>query len=256
MPGAGSDPTPVAEISLDAYARRICEVLAQGPPALLAGQSMGGMAITQAAARCPQRVAALAYVAAFLPRDRQSLLDLAGTPEGAGDQVQANIVVAGDPPVARLPAEAAPEVLYHCADPERAAWAAQQLGPQPVAPFTQPFTLGDQPEAYARPAAGVRHLPPGPGHPPAVAAVDVHHGRLPPGNRARHRPLAVAVAHRRAGGGAGPDRHGADLVPSWAWASALIDKNACARWLDRDPRCALAWQRLPGAEKRSVDGRG
>jgi pimeloyl-ACP methyl ester carboxylesterase len=149
LPGAGADPTPVAEISLDAYARRICEVLAQGPPALLVGQSMGGMAITQAAARSPQHVAALAYVAAFLPQAGQSLLDLAGTPEGAGDQVQANIVVSGDPPVARLPAEAAPEALYHCADPERAAWAAHQLGPQPVAPFTQPFTLSDQPEAYA-----------------------------------------------------------------------------------------------------------
>ncbi len=149
LPGAGTDPTPVAEVSLDAYARRICEALAQGPPALLVGQSMGGMAITQAAARCPHHVAALAYVAAFLPQDGQSLLDLAGMPEGAGDQVQANIVVSGEPPVARLPAEAAPEALYHCADPERAAWAAQQLGPQPVAPFTQPFTLGDQPEAHA-----------------------------------------------------------------------------------------------------------
>lgn len=149
LPGAGSDPTPVAEISLDAYAQRICEVLAQGPPALLVGQSMGGMAITQAAARCPQHVAALAYVSAFLPQDGQSLLDLAGTPEGAGDQVQANLVVSGEPPVARLPAEVAPEVLYHCADPERAAWAAEQLGPQPVVPFTQPFALGDRPEAYA-----------------------------------------------------------------------------------------------------------
>jgi pimeloyl-ACP methyl ester carboxylesterase len=149
LPGAGADPTPVAEISLDAYAERICEVLAQGPPALLVGQSMGGMAITQAAARSPQHVAALVYVAAFLPQAGQSLLDLAGTPEGAGDQVQANIVVSGEPPVAQLPAEAAPEALYHCADPERAAWAAQHLGPQPVAPFTQPFTLGDQLEAYA-----------------------------------------------------------------------------------------------------------
>jgi pimeloyl-ACP methyl ester carboxylesterase len=148
LPGAGSDPTPVAEVTLSAYAQRICMVLGDGPPALLVGQSMGGMAITQAAARCPELVAALAYVAAFLPVEGESLVDLAGSPEGAGDGVQSNIVVEGDPPVARMPVEAAPEVLYNCASAEQAAWAARQLGPQPVAPFTQPLHVGEQREAF------------------------------------------------------------------------------------------------------------
>ena len=148
LPGAGSDPTPIAEVTLPAYAQRICSILKDGPPALLVGQSMGGMAITQAAARCPQNVVALAYVAAFAPQEGESLLDLAGSPEGAGDMVQSNLVVEGDPPVARLPVEVAPEVLYHCATPEQAAWAAQQLGPQAVAPFTQPLQVDDQREAF------------------------------------------------------------------------------------------------------------
>jgi pimeloyl-ACP methyl ester carboxylesterase len=149
LPGAGSDPTPLADVTLDLYAQRICEQLAEGPPALLVGQSMGGMAITQAAARCPERVAALAYVSAFVPQDGQSLLDLTGFPEAAGDQVQANIVVEGEPPVARMPAEAAPQALYHCAPPERAAWAAAQLGPQPVAAFAQPVSLSGAGERVA-----------------------------------------------------------------------------------------------------------
>jgi pimeloyl-ACP methyl ester carboxylesterase len=148
LPGAGSDPTPVAEVTLSAYAQRICTVLGDGPPAVLVGQSMGGMAITQAAARRPELVAALAYVAAFLPVEGESLVDLAGSPEGAGDGVQSNIVVEGDPPVARMPVEAAPEVLYNCASAGQAAWAAQQLGPQPVAPFTQPLLVGEQREAF------------------------------------------------------------------------------------------------------------
>ena len=105
LPGAGSDPTPIAEVTLPAYAQRICSILKDGPPALLVGQSMGGMAITQAAARCPQNVVALAYVAAFAPQEGESLLDLAESPEGAGDMVQSNLVVEGDPPVARLPVE-------------------------------------------------------------------------------------------------------------------------------------------------------
>ena len=65
--------------------------------------SMGGVVATQAAARCPERVASIVYVAAFVPEDGESLLDLTERPEGAGDQVQANIVVEGDPAWARCP---------------------------------------------------------------------------------------------------------------------------------------------------------
>lgn len=149
LPGAGADPTPLADVTLDLYARRICDHLADGGQTILVANSMGGMAITQAAARCADRVAALIYVAAFVPQDGQSLVDLTHFPEAAGDSVQANIVIEGDPPVARMPPEAAPEALYHCAPPERAAWAAAQLGPQPVAAFAQPVALADASPRFA-----------------------------------------------------------------------------------------------------------
>jgi pimeloyl-ACP methyl ester carboxylesterase len=88
LPGAGNDHTPVEEITLDAYAERICQVLGRRPQqAVLVGHSMGGMAVTQAASRCPERVAALIYVAAFLPGEGQSLKGLTELPEGEGDHV-------------------------------------------------------------------------------------------------------------------------------------------------------------------------
>jgi pimeloyl-ACP methyl ester carboxylesterase len=142
LPGAGDDPTPVAEVTLDRYAARVCEALADGPPAVLVGHSMGGMVITQAAARCPDRIVRLVYVAAFLPQDAQSLIDLTQLPEAAGDSVQANLVVDGDPPVATFPPEAVREALCHCADDEAAAWSASIRGGQPIAPFTHPVALG------------------------------------------------------------------------------------------------------------------
>lgn len=141
LPGAGADPTPLADVTLDLYAERICDQLAAGRPAVLVANSMGGIAITQAAARCSEQVTALIYVAAFVPQDGQSLLELTAFPEAAGDQVQANMVIEGDPPIARMPAEAAPQALYHCAPPDRAAWAASRLGPQPVAAFAQKVAL-------------------------------------------------------------------------------------------------------------------
>jgi pimeloyl-ACP methyl ester carboxylesterase len=149
LPGQGDDDTPVAEVTLDRYARRVREALAAGPPAVLVGHSMGGMVITQAAADCPQHVERLVYVAAFLPSDGESLIDLTQLPEGAGDAVQANLVVEGDPPVARMPDEAAREGLMQCADDEQAAWGISLRGLQPVAPFTHPVRLtGSAGEAF------------------------------------------------------------------------------------------------------------
>src|SRR4051794_1073601 len=63
--GSGGDRTPGEEVTLDAYAERVCEALAAGPePAVLVGHSMGGVVITQAASRCPRQVSRLVYVAA------------------------------------------------------------------------------------------------------------------------------------------------------------------------------------------------
>jgi pimeloyl-ACP methyl ester carboxylesterase len=47
---------------------------------------MGGIVATRGAARCPERVAALVYVAAFLPKDGRSPLDLTKLPKGDGEQ--------------------------------------------------------------------------------------------------------------------------------------------------------------------------
>jgi hypothetical protein len=85
-------------------------------------------------ARCPQRVAALVYVAAFLPKGGQSLLDLTKLPEGADEQVLANVIVEGKPPVAVMPAAASRHALYGSCTKDVAAWAIARQCPQPVSP--------------------------------------------------------------------------------------------------------------------------
>ena len=142
LPGLGNDTAPVSEVTLEACAARLCEVLAgHSEPAMVVGHSMGGIIATQGAARCPRRIAGLVYVTAFLPKDGQSLLDLTKLPEGAGDQVQANIVIEGEPPVAIMPAKASRPALYDCCAEDVAGRAIAQQRPQPVAPFATPVSI-------------------------------------------------------------------------------------------------------------------
>jgi pimeloyl-ACP methyl ester carboxylesterase len=152
LPGSGEDSTPVDEVSLDAYARRICETVAAGAaPVVLVGHSMGGMAVTQAAARCPEQLAALVYVAAFAPAEGQSLMELVSYPEAAGDQVQANLVVAADAPVATLTGQGAINAVYNCCTPEQAEWGQRQHRPQALAPFEDRVSVPEgRREAFAR----------------------------------------------------------------------------------------------------------
>ncbi len=142
LPGAGDDNTPVAGVTLDSCAERVASVVRKSAqPSLLVGNSMGGLIATQAAAKCPDLVSALVYVAAFAPHDGQSLLAITQEPEGAGDQVQANIIVEGEPPVATLPASKSRDALYGSCSDEAAAWAIARQRPQPVAPFVTPVSI-------------------------------------------------------------------------------------------------------------------
>lgn len=156
LPGLGEDDTPPGEVTLDVSAARVCgELAAAAVPQILVGHSMGGIIATQAAARAPDKVAALVYVAAFMPRNGQSLLDLTHLPEGAGDQVQANIVVTEDPPVAVMPAGPSQAALYGDCSAETAEWATSRHRPQPLAPMATPVsvpagTLDDIPRFYVK----------------------------------------------------------------------------------------------------------
>jgi len=144
LPGSGDDQTPVEDVTLEACAARVVDVLAsRDEPALLVGHSMGGVVITQAASNVPKLVASLAYVCAFMPSNGQSLLDLTKYPEGANDMIQANLVLQGDPPVAFLPPEATAEAIYNRCDADTIAWAVERRRPQPVAPFATPVEVDD-----------------------------------------------------------------------------------------------------------------
>jgi pimeloyl-ACP methyl ester carboxylesterase len=148
LPAQGKDSTPKAAATMQAYADRTVEQLRSRPePAVLVGHSMGGVVVTQAAddfVAAGGELAQVVYLTAFLPRNGQSLLDLAGSPEGEGDQVQANLQVSGEPPMGTLAPEAVKSALFSTTSPEMMATVPpESIESQPIIPFTNPVNITD-----------------------------------------------------------------------------------------------------------------
>jgi pimeloyl-ACP methyl ester carboxylesterase len=142
LPGSGKDETPIADVDLNAYVERVTAQLEKSDePAVLVASSMGGVICTQTAARNPGKVAGIVYVAAFAPRDGQSLIDLTKYPEGADDEIQANLIVEGDPPAGTLSRDASRSAEYLETSDEDFDWAYPQHRAQAVIPFTQPVEI-------------------------------------------------------------------------------------------------------------------
>ena len=86
LAGHGQSPVSAAEVGQAEYVAGIEALLLAGPPAVLVGHSMGGIVVAQVCARQPQHVSRAVYVAALLPQNGQSLIDLIRQQEAPGIQ--------------------------------------------------------------------------------------------------------------------------------------------------------------------------
>jgi pimeloyl-ACP methyl ester carboxylesterase len=137
LPGHGDDSTPTASVTLKSYTERICEIAgAQTEPVILAGHSMGGVAITQAAENCPKQIGALVYVCAFLPRNGESLMTWAR--QDRESMVNPSTMSPRADGAVDFKPEFSREAFYaECSDDD-VAFAQSRLVPQSVAPFGVP----------------------------------------------------------------------------------------------------------------------
>jgi pimeloyl-ACP methyl ester carboxylesterase len=139
LPGHGNDKTPIPEISLQAYADRVCEVVdAQSEPVILVGHSMGGVVVTQAAEYRPEKIKKLVYVSAFLLQNGEFLLQYGEADKDA--LVLPNLIMAEDQSYATVKEDALKEVFYgDCAD-EDVVRAKTLLVPQAAATLVTPVS--------------------------------------------------------------------------------------------------------------------
>jgi pimeloyl-ACP methyl ester carboxylesterase len=114
---------------------------------ILVGHSYGGMVITGAADRAPDRVGRLVYLDAATPANGESLAEIAAPLMDAARR-QARVIdgvelvlFPGTEPIAH----------YGVVDPDDIAWMDERLTPHPWACFAQPLRLTNEPALAAIP---------------------------------------------------------------------------------------------------------
>ena len=108
--GLGADQTRAREVTLRAWVDQIGELVnAQPAPVVLAGHSRGGIVISEVAEALPEKIAALIYLCAFLPRDGEALIHLAQTDEQS--RILPNLIVDEHEGYHTVRAEAVPEIF-------------------------------------------------------------------------------------------------------------------------------------------------
>lgn len=130
LAGCGADPTPAALATLDACATAILTALDK--PAILVGHSAAGFPITAAAERNPARIAALVYLAAYVPQPRLTLADMRRA--GPSQPLKGAFRMAPDRSTFTFDPAIASACFYHDCPPDIAAAALANLTPQPTAP--------------------------------------------------------------------------------------------------------------------------
>lgn len=152
LPGHGDDPTPPSEVTLQAYAERVAELLEAGPDEVqLVGHSLGGVTITAAAELCPGKVAQLIYLCAMVPNDGDTVVDLAAFNRAS----ILNLPGAQQPSDDGLSVTVADEILvdgfYHDCSERDIELARERLCPQSLRVFGEPVAVDrglDIPRSY------------------------------------------------------------------------------------------------------------
>jgi pimeloyl-ACP methyl ester carboxylesterase len=142
LPGHGDDRTPLPDISLDSYIQVITDVVRQYEQVILVGHSMAGMIISAVAEREPDRVAALIFVAAYLPTSGQTLQALAS---GDGESlVGKHMQFAPDYATVTIARTAVAEAI--CADlpVDFQNIIVESQKPEPLKPFQGAVSLSEE----------------------------------------------------------------------------------------------------------------
>lgn len=143
LPGHGEDKTPIADITLEAYSKQVCQIIDEQPePVILVGHSMGGAVISQVAEYRPEKIQKLIYLAAFLLQDGENVFQHCEPDEDS--LLLPNVILSDDYSYTTINKQGLKDLFYGDCSNADIEFAKTHLGPQPDKPTTTPIAITDE----------------------------------------------------------------------------------------------------------------
>ncbi|MCD0465948.1 alpha/beta fold hydrolase [Flavobacterium sp. ENC] len=139
LPGHGTDNTAISVISLKLYVDEVKKAIGDKQNIVLVGHSFGGIVASQVAEEIAPQIKKIIYIAAYVPKNGESLLSLAKT--DAESHVGKNLIVEEKAGIATIKKEGIADVFLADAPAKVAEYVSNNLKPEPLAPLATPVTL-------------------------------------------------------------------------------------------------------------------
>jgi pimeloyl-ACP methyl ester carboxylesterase len=142
LPAHGEDATDPADVSLDLYRDKVvAAVNATRGKVVLVGHSLAGMVISATADKIPSRIEKLVYLAAFVPSNGQSLLELAS--QDTQSLLGTSLIPSADQLTLDIKQES--RIAIFCQDGSVATMKllTDKFRVEPAIPFGNPISLTD-----------------------------------------------------------------------------------------------------------------
>ena len=139
LPGHGSDETPVSSISFQRYVFEVLKAIGDETDVTLVSHSFGGLVASEVAELIAPQIKKVIYVAAFVPKNGDSLLSLAKT--DSESLVGKNLIVDEEAGVASIAKAAIAETFMADAPTPVVEHVTHNMRPEPLAPLATPVTL-------------------------------------------------------------------------------------------------------------------
>ncbi len=141
LPGHGTDNTPFANVSLQTYVDAVKTAIGDRKNVVLVGHSMGGIVISQVAEAIPGQIKELIYLAAYLPKNGESLLSLAK--QDADSHIGKYLQVDQNTGSASIAKDGIIDVFAADAPGQNDQSIINSFKAEPLAPLATPVTLTD-----------------------------------------------------------------------------------------------------------------
>jgi len=141
LPGHGKDNTAITAISLKLYVDEVKKAIGDKQNVVLVAHSFGGIVASQVAEQISPQIKKIIYVAAYVPKNGESLLSIAQT--DAESHIGKNLIVDEKAGIATVRKEGVADVFMADAPKQVADYVSNNLKAEPLAPLATPVALTD-----------------------------------------------------------------------------------------------------------------